>query len=64
MPHTFITPSDGRTHRYRQTSNISRALLGDKIVDRSDIVGAPPVGGKPGFNELGTDKCKTRGETV
>ena len=27
---------------YRQTSNISRILMGNKIVDRSDVVGASP----------------------
>ena len=29
---------------YRKTSNISRTLLGNKIVDHSDVVGASPVG--------------------
>ena len=29
---------------YRQTSNISRTLVGNKIVDHSDVVGASPVG--------------------
>ena len=29
---------------YRQTSNISRALVGSKIVEQSDVVGASPVG--------------------
>ena len=31
-------------HEYRQTSNISRTLIGNKIVDHSDVVGASPVG--------------------
>ena len=29
---------------YRQTSNISRTLVGNKIVDNSDVVGESPVG--------------------
>ena len=32
---------------YRQTTNISRTLVGNKIVDDSDIVGASPVGAVP-----------------
>ena len=28
---------------YRQTSTVSRTLLGNKIVDHSDVVGAPVV---------------------
>ena len=31
-------------HTYRKTSNISRTLIGNKIVDNSDAVGASPVG--------------------
>ena len=46
---------------YRKTSNISRTLVGNKIVDNSDVVGASPVGAAPtifilnltpGFNGL------------
>ena len=29
---------------YRQVSNIRRTLVGNKIVDHSDVVGASPVG--------------------
>ena len=32
---------------YRKTSNISRTLVGNKIVDNSDVVGASPVGAAP-----------------
>ena len=32
---------------YRQVSNISLTLLGNKIVDHSDVVGASPVGAAP-----------------
>ena len=31
----------------RKTSNISRTLVGNKIVDNSDVVGASPVGPAP-----------------
>ena len=32
---------------YRQTSNIRRTSLGNKIVDHSDVVGTSPVGAAP-----------------
>ena len=32
---------------YRETSKINRTLAGNKIVDHSDVVGAPPVGTAP-----------------
>ena len=58
---------------YRQVSNIRRTLVGNKIVDHSDVVGASPVGAAPttssyldltaGFIGLGNDNCKTIGET-
>ena len=32
---------------YRQVSNISRTLVGNKVVDHSDVVGASPVGDAP-----------------
>ena len=32
---------------YRQTSNISRTLVGNKIVDHSNVVEASPVGAAP-----------------
>ena len=34
-------------HNYRETSNISRTLVGNKIVDHWDVVGASPVGAAP-----------------
>ena len=34
-------------YSYRKTSNISRTLVGNKIVDNSDVVGASPVGAAP-----------------
>ena len=32
---------------YRQVSNISRTLAGNKFVEHSDVVGASPVGAAP-----------------
>ena len=62
------------TARYRQTANISHTLVGNRIVDHSDVVGASPVGSAPnyifilnstpGFNGLYRDNCKTRRETI
>ena len=37
---------------YRQTSNISDALLGNKIVDHSDVVGVWPVGAAPAISSF------------
>ena len=33
--------------KYRQISNIRRTLVGNKIVDDSDVVGASPAGAAP-----------------
>ena len=61
-----------------KTSNISCTLVGNKIVDHSDVVGAAPTGATfsfsffnyifiidliPGFNGLDKDNCKMRQET-
>ena len=58
---------------YAQISNISQTLVGNKIVDHSDVVGALPVGTNPTthwfstshlvFNGLGKDNCKAKWET-
>ena len=64
---------------YRKTSNISRTLVGNKIVDNSDVVGAAPTSWSiacrrcsnyifilnltPGFNGLSEDNCKRIQET-
>ena len=45
----FVPP-----HKYRQTSNISRTLVDNKIVDRSDVVGASPVGTAPTTSSFST----------
>ena len=39
---------------YRQVSNISRTLVDNKIVDRSDVVGASPVGAAPTTSSFST----------
>ena len=39
---------------YRQTSNIIRTLVGNKIVDHSDVVGASPVGAAPTTSSFST----------
>ena len=39
---------------YRKTSNIRRTLVGNKIVDHSDVVGASPVGATPTTSSLST----------
>ena len=41
-------------HEYRQISNISRTLVGYKIVDHSDVVGASPVGAAPTTSSFST----------
>ena len=41
-------------HMYRKTSNISRTLVGNKIVDNSDVIGASPVGAAPTTSSLST----------
>ena len=39
--------SFGIHQHYRKTSNINRTLVGNNIVDNSDVVGASPVGAAP-----------------
>ena len=63
------------THKYiyRKTSNISRTLVGNKIVDHSDVVGASPVGASSNnifilnlthaFNGLNDNNCMRIQET-
>ena len=38
----------------RKTSNISRTLVGTKIVDNSDVVGASSVGAAPTTSSFST----------
>ena len=46
--------STGPIGKYRQVSNIRRILVGNKIVDNSDVVGASPVGAAPTTSSLST----------
>ena len=72
MGHIICQPLPGLLSWYPvmhcQTSNIGRTLVGNKIVDHSDVVGASPVGAAPTtssfstWHGLGKDKCKTRQE--
>ena len=39
---------------YRQVSNISRNLVGNEIVDHSDVAGALPVGAAPTTSSFST----------
>ena len=39
---------------YRKTSSISRTLVGNKIIDNSDVVGASPVGAAPTTSSFST----------
>ena len=43
-----------RPHNYRKTSNMSRTLVGNKIVYNSDVVGASPVGAAPTTSSFST----------
>ena len=42
------------TVAYRKVSNIRRTLVGNKIVDHSDVVGASPVGAAPTTSSFST----------
>ena len=42
------------TGYYRKTSSISRTLVGNKIIDNSDVVGASPVGAAPTTSSFST----------
>ena len=42
------------TQGYRKTSSLSRTLVGNKIVDNSDVVGASPVGAAPTTSSFST----------
>ena len=56
---------------YIVKSNIGRTLVGNKIVDHSDVVGASPVGAAPTTSSFSTEhqasldweNCTTRRET-
>ena len=58
---------------YRETFNIRRNFIANKLVDHSDVVGASPVGAAPtsivildltpDFNEMDENNWKARRET-
>ena len=52
VKHDYIL--DDTQHNYRKTSNIRHALVGNKIVDHSDVVGASPVGAAPTTSSFST----------
>ena len=59
--HSFTNPPgiivQTYTHlkkKYRQISNISRTLVGNKLVDHSDVVGASPVSAAPTTSSFST----------
>ena len=43
-----------KKNEYRQFSNIRRSLVGNKIDDHSDVVGASPVGAAPTTSSFST----------
>ena len=40
--------------KYRKASNISRTLVGNKIVDNSDVIEASPFGAAPTTSSFST----------
>ena len=50
----YISEIFGPQEMYRKTSNISRTLVGNKIVYNSDVVGASPVGAAPTTSSFST----------
>ena len=69
VSYTLAWLSGSADRRYRQTSNVRRTSVGNKIVDHSDVVGASPVGPAPTTYSFSTqhpaslDNFKTRRET-
>ena len=61
---SVATPVAGKYHctlgelvtyaNYRKTSYISRTLVGNQIVDNSDVLGASPVGAAPTTSSFST----------
>ena len=50
----LLTHALTSTTVYRQVSNIRRTLVGNKIDDHSDVVGAAPVGAAPTTSSFST----------
>ena len=57
-PHNLLTPFGDeygvRYFKYRKVFYIRRTLVGNKIVDHSDVVGASPVGAAPTTSSFST----------
>ena len=51
---TYAYDRSSKNVAYRKTSSISRTLVGNKIVDNSDVVGASPVGAAPTTSSFST----------
>ena len=51
-----------RTMVYRQISNIRHTLVGNKLVDHSDVVGASPVGAAPTKSSFATKRLAWIGQ--
>ena len=51
---TLATPLYDAIYVYRQVSNIRRTLVGNTIVDHSDVVGALPIGTAPTTSSFST----------
>ena len=51
---SMIEELKNKVLKYCKTSNISRTLVGYKIVDNSDVVGASPVGAAPTTSSFST----------
>ena len=52
--HVLLFVIHQKAHNYRQTSNISRTLVGNKIADHSDGVGASRVDAAPTTSSFST----------
>ena len=53
-PNCCYIPLYSAKFTYRKDSNISRTLVGNEIVDNSDVVGASPVGAAPTTSSFST----------
>ena len=52
--HVIVSDEIGQKSEYRQVSSIRRTLVGNQIVDHSDVVGASPVGAAPTTSSFST----------
>ena len=53
-PRYYGVALDDGEYNYRKTSNISRTIAGNNIVDHSDVVGVSPVGAAPTTSSFST----------